>query len=59
MKNPAIIVDTTPANSGKLFYEQPRIAKEVMYSRNYDNTTTDQLRQALIKLKVALQTIPT
>lgn len=36
LKNPAIIIDTNHANSGKLYFEQTRIAKEVMYSRNYD-----------------------
>ncbi|HTZ10941.1 MAG TPA: 3-deoxy-7-phosphoheptulonate synthase [Candidatus Margulisiibacteriota bacterium] len=30
LKNPAIIVDTNHANSGKKFEEQPRIAREIM-----------------------------
>ena len=33
LKNPAVIVDTNHANSGKLYLEQPRIAKDVLYSR--------------------------
>jgi 3-deoxy-7-phosphoheptulonate synthase len=33
MANPAIVVDTNHANSNKKFYEQPRIALEVMRSR--------------------------
>lgn len=33
--NPAIIVDTNHANSNKKFYEQPRIAKEVIRSREH------------------------
>jgi 3-deoxy-7-phosphoheptulonate synthase len=36
LENPAIIVDTNHANSMKCFYEQPRIAREVLMSREYD-----------------------
>ena len=36
LNNPAMIVDTNHANSMKRFYEQPRIAKEVLHSRKYD-----------------------
>ena len=32
LKNPAVIVDTNHANSGKKYLEQPRIAKEVLNS---------------------------
>ncbi|MBO5936310.1 MAG: 3-deoxy-7-phosphoheptulonate synthase [Clostridia bacterium] len=31
LKNPAVIVDTNHANSGKKYLEQPRIAKEVIH----------------------------
>jgi 3-deoxy-7-phosphoheptulonate synthase len=34
LQYPGIIVDTNHANSNKMFLEQPRIAKEVMRSRN-------------------------
>lgn len=37
LKNPAIIVDTNHANSGKLYYEQPRIVREVMHSRKHSD----------------------
>ncbi|MFC1669188.1 3-deoxy-7-phosphoheptulonate synthase [Spirochaetota bacterium] len=33
LKNPAVIVDTNHSNSGKRYYEQPRISMEVMRSR--------------------------
>ncbi len=33
LKNPAVIVDTNHANSGKNYTEQPRIAKDVLHSR--------------------------
>ncbi len=32
LKNPAVIIDTNHANSGKKYLEQPRIVKEVLYS---------------------------
>ncbi len=32
LKNPAVIVDTNHANSGKKYREQPRIAKEILHS---------------------------
>lgn len=35
LENPAVIVDTNHANSGKKYLEQPRIAKEIVQSRNY------------------------
>ncbi len=49
LKNPAIIVDTNHANSGKLFFEQPRIAKEIMYSRNYDSTLKSIIKGLMIE----------
>lgn len=35
VENPAVIIDTNHANSGKLFGEQPRIAKEVLHSTRH------------------------
>jgi 3-deoxy-7-phosphoheptulonate synthase len=35
LQNPAVIVDTNHANSGKCHTEQPRIAKEVLHSMRY------------------------
>ena len=32
LKNPAVIVDTNHANSGKQYLEQPRIAREILHS---------------------------
>ncbi len=37
LSNPAVIVDTNHANSGKKFYEQPRIAKEVLHSCRHNS----------------------
>lgn len=36
LQNPAVIVDTNHANSGKKWAEQPRIAKEVMHSTRHN-----------------------
>ena len=35
LANPAIIIDTNHSNSSRIFSEQPRIAHEIMHSRNY------------------------
>ena len=49
MKNPAIIVDTNHANSMKRFFEQPRIAKEVLTSRKYDPLLTEMIKGFMIE----------
>ena len=35
LKNPAVIVDTNHANSGKQYLEQVRIAKEILHSMRH------------------------
>jgi 3-deoxy-7-phosphoheptulonate synthase len=37
LRNPAVIVDTNHANSGKKYLEQPRIAKEVLHSCRHNS----------------------
>ncbi len=37
LQNPAVIIDTNHANSGKKWMEQPRIAKEVLHSCRYSS----------------------
>ena len=46
---PVIIVDTNHANSCKKFKEQPRIAKEVMMSRQSSKTLRDKIRGLMIE----------
>ena len=46
---PAIIVDTNHANSNKKFHEQPRIAKEVMMSRQNSKTLKTKVRGLMIE----------
>ena len=46
---PAIIVDTNHANSNKKFAEQPRIAKEVMRSRQSSKTLRNNVKGLMIE----------
>jgi 3-deoxy-7-phosphoheptulonate synthase len=50
---PAIIVDTNHANSNKKFQEQPRIAKEVMRSRQNSKTLRNKVRGLMIESYLA------
>lgn len=47
LKNPAVIVDTNHANSGKKFSEQPRIAKEILHSCRH-NSDIDKIVKGLM-----------
>lgn len=49
LANPMIIVDTNHANSRKCFYEQPRIAKEVLHSRKYNPAIRRVVRGFMIE----------
>ena len=45
--NPAVIVDTNHANSGKKYLEQPRIAKEILHSCRH-NADIDKMVKGLM-----------
>lgn len=45
--NPAVIVDTNHANSGKRYLEQPRIAKEILHSCRH-NSDIDKMVKGLM-----------
>jgi 3-deoxy-7-phosphoheptulonate synthase len=47
--NPAIIVDTNHANSNKQYKEQPRIAKEVMRSREHSESVRKMVKGFMIE----------
>ncbi|MBQ7591306.1 MAG: 3-deoxy-7-phosphoheptulonate synthase [Clostridia bacterium] len=47
--NPAVIVDTNHANSGKQFLEQIRIAKEVLHSRRHSADIRSFVRGLMIE----------
>ncbi|MCX7927535.1 MAG: 3-deoxy-7-phosphoheptulonate synthase [Candidatus Omnitrophica bacterium] len=49
LKNPAIIVDTNHANSGKKFDEQPRIAQEVMRNIKHSRTLKSMVKGLMIE----------
>lgn len=49
LANPSIIVDTNHANSNKKFQEQPRIAKEVMRSREDSKTLRRKIKGFMIE----------
>ncbi len=47
--NPAIIVDTNHANSNKKYHEQPRIAKEVIRSREHSKTLKNMVAGLMVE----------
>lgn len=49
LKNPAIVVDTNHANSGKKFFEQPRIAKEVLHSMRHNRDVARIVKGLMIE----------
>ena len=49
LANPAVLIDTNHANSGKQFLEQPRIAKEVLHSCRYDQNVRSLVKGLMIE----------
>ncbi len=49
LKNPAVIVDTNHANSGKRYLEQVRIAKDVVYSCNHNRDIRGMVKGLMIE----------
>ncbi|MCR5210281.1 MAG: 3-deoxy-7-phosphoheptulonate synthase [Lachnospiraceae bacterium] len=49
IKNPAVIVDTNHANSGKQYLEQIRIAKDVLYSIRHSNDVKKMVKGLMIE----------
>ena len=49
LTNPAVIVDTNHANSGKKYLEQTRIAKEVLHSCRHDNDVKKLVKGFMIE----------
>ncbi len=47
--NPAVIIDTNHANSGKNYLEQPRIAKEVLHSLRYSEKVGKMVKGLMIE----------
>ena len=49
LANAAIIVDTNHANSMKIYSEQPRIAREVLMSREYDTLLHKMIKGLMVE----------
>lgn len=49
LANMSMIVDTNHANSMKCFYEQPRIAREVLMSRKYDTLLKKMIKGLMVE----------
>ncbi|HCM42555.1 MAG TPA: 3-deoxy-7-phosphoheptulonate synthase [Candidatus Omnitrophota bacterium] len=49
LANPAILVDTSHANSGKKFEEQPRIAKEILLNRKFSDILRKSVKGIMIE----------
>lgn len=47
--NPAVIVDANHSNSGKKFFEQPRIVKEVLHSRSYNADIAQMVKGVMVE----------
>ncbi|MBR4289010.1 MAG: 3-deoxy-7-phosphoheptulonate synthase [Clostridia bacterium] len=49
LRNPAVIIDTNHANSGKKYLEQIRIAKDVVYSCNHNKEIRSLVKGLMIE----------
>ena len=49
LSNPGVVIDTNHSNSGKQYFEQIRIAKEVLYSRRYNRDIAQMVRGLMIE----------
>ncbi len=49
LANPACIIDTNHANSDKKYLEQPRIANEILESRNYNSEVKKMVKGLMIE----------
>lgn len=49
LKNPACIIDANHNNSNKTFYEQPRIVKEVLHSRNMSDDIKKLVKGVMVE----------
>lgn len=47
--NPAIIIDANHANSGKLYYEQPRIVEEILHNRRINDTIHNLVKGIMVE----------
>ncbi len=53
LKNPACIIDANHANSGKCYYEQPRIIYEVLHSRRLSDDIRRLVKGVMVESYIA------
>ena len=49
LTNPAVIIDTNHSNSGKKYFEQIRISKEILHSMRYDSNVKSLVKGLMIE----------
>ncbi len=49
LENPAVVIDTNHANSSKMYLEQPRIAKDVIYSMSHNDNIGKMVKGLMIE----------
>lgn len=49
LDNPAVIIDTNHSNSGKMYLEQPRISKDVIYSMSHNANIGKMVKGLMIE----------
>jgi len=49
LKNPMIVIDASHENSGKLFYEQPRIIREILADRKRNSQIHEFVRGVMVE----------
>lgn len=49
LENPAVVIDTNHANSSKMYLEQPRIAKDVIYSMSHNENIGKMVKGLMIE----------
>ncbi len=49
LKNPACIIDSNHSNSGKKYYEQPRIIEEIMHNRNINPAIGELVKGVMVE----------
>lgn len=49
LENPSVIIDTNHANSSKMYLEQPRIAKDVIYSMSHNENIGKMVKGLMIE----------
>jgi len=49
LQNPALLIDANHSNSGKKYYEQPRIVREILMSRRYEPLVKKMVKGLMVE----------